>query len=149
MALDSKAFFQVRVAEVGLTEFWPAFELLGLGTMASFAFSCNFVPGNADETPFLEMALRLLGEEMERKLVPLRRLHFEACSLVAADSHRKSSVQDDEGRARKLPREELNARLQATRASLPGLDLTNEAEPSHTLMDKYVSMKETGDLRLI
>eukprot|EP00973_Karenia_brevis_P031338 4324886-Karenia_brevis.AAC.1 len=149
MAVDSKALFSSRVRELGLMEFSNQLEAHGYDTMANLAFSCNYVPGNADETPFLEVALRIMGDMGHLSLPSFRRLHYEACSMIAADTHRKTAGNEDENKPRKLPREELAARLEATRAALPGLDLTDECEPSHSLLDKLIAMKDSGELRHI
>eukprot|EP00973_Karenia_brevis_P063419 8815446-Karenia_brevis.AAC.1 len=67
--------------------------------------------------------------------------------MVAADAQRKASGIDDEVRPKKLPGPERNARLDAIKDRLVGLNIAGPMEPSHALVDKLVSMQESGALR--
>lgn len=53
---DSVAVFSSRAEEIGMDEkvLKPLHEA-GFTNMATFAFSCSYVPGIADEKPFLDM----------------------------------------------------------------------------------------------
>eukprot|EP00973_Karenia_brevis_P067681 9416565-Karenia_brevis.AAC.1 len=69
--------------------------------------------------------------------------------MLAADAQRKAVGAEDDSKPRKLPGPERNARLNSVRAELVGLDVRGILEPSHTLVDKFVSMKESGELRYL
>ena len=70
----------------------------------------------------------------------VRRLHFEACTLIVA--HAKQQVLGDSGAegVKKLPQAEKQARLVQQQGRLPGLSITGELQPSHALIDLAASM---------
>ena len=89
-ALDSVAVFEQRAKELGVLDS----ELLiaktnGWNTYAGFAFSCNYVPGAADDTSFRAMCAAITGtggsEPEPARLTVLRRVFFESYTLAAAE----------------------------------------------------------------
>ena len=150
MSLNSKAVFQARVKECQLYEYWNRFEALGWTTMGAFAFSANHQPGSPDETSFLnEVVIPVVGDVNHPLKAMLRRLHFEAFSMVAEEARRRASRTDDEEKPRKLPLAEKAVRLQAIQDELVGLDISGELEPSDHLVDRMVTMQEDGVLKFI
>ena len=73
----------------------------------------------------------------------IRRLHFEASTLVVA--HLKAQVTPDQGieAVKKIPAAEKQARLVAQQARLTGLQIVGELQPSHSLVDLVASMIES------
>eukprot|EP00973_Karenia_brevis_P028055 3862874-Karenia_brevis.AAC.1 len=69
--------------------------------------------------------------------------------MVAADAQRCASGLEDEPKPKKLPGAERQARLEEVRSELSGLNIVGRLEPSHALVDKMVSMQESGAVRHI
>eukprot|EP00973_Karenia_brevis_P063913 8884316-Karenia_brevis.AAC.1 len=69
--------------------------------------------------------------------------------MLAADAQRKAVGIEEDTKPRKLPGPERNARMAAVRQELVGLSVHGIMEPSHTLVDKFVAMKESGELRYV
>ena len=148
MAIESTALFKKKISQFGLNDYQDKFEALGWNTMADFAFSANFHPGNADEQPFIqEVVIPILGEESHPKKAALRRLFFEAFTAIAADAHHRATQTDEDTRTRKLPKEERELRMALLKAELTGLSIEGPLEPSHTLINKCHEMAESGELR--
>ena len=84
---DSTAVFKKRFIEIGLTDAnYEAFNAEGLNTLGTFAFSCNYAPGAADERPLVTLAAKVLGDAPTTKeMACIRRLFSEAYSTIAAD----------------------------------------------------------------
>ena len=63
--IDSEAYFDGRLAAVGVSSLVAvSMRRMGWNTLASFAYSSSFVPGQGDDTAFVEGVLkRLLGED--------------------------------------------------------------------------------------
>lgn len=95
-------------------------------TTAEFDAFCTQINGGTDMTI----------SEISR----VRRLHFEACTLIVA--HTKQQVLGDSGAegVKKLPQAEKQARLVQQQGRLPGLSITGELQPSHALIDLAASM---------
>ena len=74
----------------------------------------------------------------------MRRLHFEASTMIVA--HLKSQVSQESGQegVRKLPVAEKVARLERQQARLSGVSITGELQPSHALIDLVASMCDTN-----
>ena len=108
-----------------------------------------FVPGQGDDTAFVEGVLkRLLGEDyLEQADSPrLRRLYYESHTLAVADLRRRIDRTDDDAPVR-VPMEEKKVRILRLRSRLPGLDITGVMEPSHRLIDSLAQQLESGQLR--
>ena len=76
----------------------------------------------------------------------VRRLHFEACTMIVA--HTKQQVLGDAGTdgVKKLPQAEKQARLVQQQGRLTGLSITGELQPSHALIDIVASMLENNSV---
>ena len=151
MALDSASFFKDRAVQVGLP---PAavesLELQGWTSMARFAFACPAAPGTGDDAIFRRDVVQpVLGMAPQPgALANLRRLFFEAYTLVASDM--KTRVErTDEDPPRKLPRVERQDRLTALQQRLPGSRLSDEREPAPALIDSFNQMSEDGVLKYV
>jgi hypothetical protein len=150
MALDSEAFFNARLVQLGLEEHVNSFATFGWTTMAKFGFGANYVPGRADETPFInDIIVPLFGDANAPQKPIIRRLFFEAYTMAASDIQRRTSKPDEEDKPKKIPVAERAARFKLMQDQLCGLTLTGELEPSNLLVDKLVEMEDTGELRYI
>lgn len=150
MALNSVAVFKERVKECQLMTYWERFELNGWTTLGAFAFAANHMPGNPDETSFVvEVVIPILGVEASPLKAMLRRLHFEAYSMIAEDARRRSMRSEDDDKPRKLPQAEKAVRIKAVREELVGLDITGDLEPSDNVVDRLVAMQEDGILKYL
>lgn len=141
---DSKAVFKARFLELGLTEEqFRLFDAEALNTMGTFAFSCNFAPGGADEKPLVSLVTKILaGEPSTFEMSCLRRLFSEAYSTIAAEI--KSQVEaSDEMSAKRLAPAERAQRLKDQQQRLTGLELRGNYEPGDTLVDRCVAAYES------
>jgi hypothetical protein len=149
-SLDSVAVFAKRVEELKLGPYLNEFTTLGWDSMGSFAFSCAFSPGQADDSSFLsEVVVPLLKDPAHVLKPQLRRLFFEAYTLAALDVQRRASPTDDMEKPKKLPAPERLSRLRVLKARLKGLVIAEELEPSDALIDKFNAQKEDGNLRFV
>ena len=101
-------------------------------TAAEFDAFCNSVNGGVDMT---------LSESAK-----VKRLHFEACTMIIA--HTKQQVSGDTGvdGVRKLPVAEKQARLLKQQQRLTGVAITGELQPSYALIDLAASMLENNSV---
>ena len=74
----------------------------------------------------------------------VRRLHFEACTLIVAHTKQQVWLHASVKGGRKLPTAEKQARLQQQQARLPGVSISGELQPSNALIDLAASMMETN-----
>ena len=149
--LDSSAVFTARAGEIGLNEDEVnQLRALNLDTFGKFAFACNYVPGQADESPLIRLVSRVCSASPppEDRVPLVRRLFFESYTLAAADL--RSRLDKKEGdEPRKLAQAERASRHTAQVARLRGLDLVGELEPSHALVDVVFQMLEDNQLKYI
>ena len=121
------------------------FEQHGFSTLADFAFCGNYTPGAAGDAKFLIEAKKILGVELP-KINPLRRLHFEAYTLLQADMRRQIE-KVDEDKPRPLSIAERNARRTMLAPQLEGLDMNGIHNVSDALVDQFSHLKETQKLK--
>eukprot|EP00435_Cladocopium_sp_Y103_P066897 s26_g29.t1 len=147
---DSTAVFKKRFLEIGLTSAnFDAFNAEGLNTMGTFAFSCNYAPGSADERPLVTLATKVLGTEPSTKeMACIRRLFSEAYSTIAADIRSKVEA-SDESSVKKLALAERSQRLKDQQTRLAGLDLRGNYEPGGSLVDRCVASYESDRISYI
>ena len=142
MALDSAASFKSRMVELGLPQpHIDAFEARQVKTYATFAFISPYQPNATDETPFVDALKSILGAEPGDYLPVYRRLFYEAHTMAIQDLRLK--LDNREGQEpRKLAMPERMERLSRLKASLTGLTMDAQLEPSHALVDRIVAMAE-------
>jgi hypothetical protein len=115
--------------------------LASLDTVAGFAFSCNYVPGAADDTAFVAM-VKSVNQNVDprmRMLSSMRRLFFE-CYSLAADDIRSRAERCEDAPVRKLAGPERLSRYDVLQLRLKGLLLEVDAEPSNAIVD-YISQR--------
>ena len=99
-------------------------------TQADFDLFCGNINGHTEMT--ISEAARV------------RRLHFEACTLIIAHTKQQVSLDASAEGSRKLPVAEKQARLLQQQERLTGVSLTGELQPSFALIDLAASMLETN-----
>ena len=148
--VDSKAIFRHRCLAVGLpTEVVDRLDLRGWNTFAHFAHAPTATPGTAGAEAAVKVVLdAVLGETFAAHEAALRRLHWEAWTLTAADLKRKVDG-TDEASPRKLPVAEIGARLQILTPKIAPLKLQGILEPSHASINLFAAMLDEGRLRYV
>ena len=105
------------------------------------------------QMPASENAFRTFATDLNNGIEPsitmmslLRRLHFEAVTMVVA--HLKTNVTTDAGveGSRKLPPVEKLARLQEQQGRLKGLTIKGEMQPSYALIDLIAGIHDSGSI---
>lgn len=76
----------------------------------------------------------------------VRRLQFEACTLIVAHTKQQVSLDANAEIGRKLPAAEKQARLQQQQGRLGELNIAGELQPSHALIDLAASMLESNTI---
>ncbi|CAE7037204.1 unnamed protein product [Symbiodinium sp. CCMP2592] len=135
--------------EVGLSrESLRALADHGIDTLSKLAYSCG-QPGTPlpqsefDDFISTVMPAALLGEKGR-----VKRLLFESQALLLNDL-REQVTQPDKWSTRDVPTVERQKRMEAVRASIPGVVLEGSLEPSHGLLNAACRMEREGQLRYI
>ena len=119
-----------------------------LTTFMRMAFAIGTPQTPASDDTFREFATDLNGgiEPSITVMSLLRRLHFEAVTMVVA--HLKTNVSIDAGMegGRKLPPVEKVARLNEQQARLRGLTIRGELRPSYALVDLVAGIHDSGSI---
>jgi hypothetical protein len=148
-ALDSVAVFKARCTDVGLLAHDTTnLGTAGLDTVAGFAFSCNYVPGAADDAAFVTMVTTVNQgvDPPTRMLSSMRRLFFECYSLAAAEVRSRAERCEDSP-VRKLAGPERLNRYDVLQLRLQGLLLEDDLEPSNAIVDYISQMVEDNQIR--
>ena len=142
MALDSAASFKARMRDLGLPQtHQDAFEGRNVRTFAAFAFISPYQPNSQDEKPFVDALTDILGVAPGDHLPKYRRLFYESHTMAIQDLRVRLDSREGQ-EPRKLAMPERMERLGRLKASLTGLTLDAQLEPSHALVDRVVSMAE-------
>ena len=145
--VDSEASFAARCSEVcGDSNLHAKLIAADIKTYSNLAFSCGTPRVQPNEAEFKAFADEICGGEASIGMVSkLRRLHFEASTLVVAQL--RTMVEGDAPDApRKLPGAEKASRLQQVKKLLPGIVIEGELEPSHALIDLVAHMGECNSI---
>jgi hypothetical protein len=142
--VDSEASFLARSKAIGFPQ-----ELIqklvdaGINSAAKLAFSCNYNPQSNDDKPLEDMITAANGGNPITlgQMACLRRMFFEAHTLVMADLKTQVEKTDDQA-PRKIPAPERNARYEAQQRRLLGVALSGELEPAHSLIDAVLQQAE-------
>jgi len=122
----------------------------GWNTLATFAYSCSYVPGQSSDDSFVKEVLEkvIVAHESSPDSPKLRRLFFESHTLAIQDLRRRSERTESDP-VLKLPIEERNVRMTRLRAKYVGFEIEGIHEPSHALVDAIAAMLETGQIRYV
>ena len=150
MALvDSQATFQVHCDKIDATGWLKnVMTRNSLRTFSDLGFAVGTPQSPASAGDFDAFCTQLNnGTDMTISEVSrVRRLHFEACTLIVAHTKQQVSLDSSVEGSRKLPAAEKQARLQQQQARLGGLNISGELQPSHALIDLAASMLESNTI---
>ena len=112
-------------------------------TFGKLAFCSAYRPGQSDEAPLMQALAAILGRAVRDDEAPaLRRLHFEASTMIMSDM--KSRVErTDASEPKRLPMAERTARLERQKTDLVGVVINQDNEPSHQLVDRVFNSSRT------
>eukprot|EP00435_Cladocopium_sp_Y103_P011282 s3229_g2.t3 len=147
--IDSEKAFQKRCDELhdGLFDKMKGQNITSFST---FAFSVGSPQNPVSDSDFAQLTDSIFeGQTTLGTTAILRRLHFEACTLLVADMKTQSASVDASEPVRKLPYVEKTSRLEAQKKKLNGLLHSPEQQPSHSLIDSVFSMMESGSLTYV
>lgn len=151
-AIESEAYFDSRLAIMGISlATITTMKAKGLLSLADFAFSSSYIPGQGNDGSFVTGVLEvLIGPNFADSpdTPKLRRLYFEAHTLSVADLRRRTERTDSDQPV-KLPAEERVVRLARLKRRLIGFDIAGVYEPSHSLIDLMTQMLETSQIKYI
>ena len=148
--VDSEAVFASRAAAIGLSaEVIQLFKDGGIATLGNLAFASSYVPGSSDDSPFTDLAKKVLGREGSLgEMAMIRRLFNE--SYAATSAEMKTLVeQTDEAPNRKLAAAERAERFSSQQKRLKGINMQGQMEPGDSLVDLAVNIYESDRLRYI
>ena len=145
--IDSKASFDAQCDKIDESEeLKKLMHRNNLRCFSELGYAIGTPQTPASDAEFRAFCTRLnSGAELDMASVSrVRRLHFEASTLVVA--HLKSQVSPEQGTeaVKKIPAAEKQARLVMQQARLTGLHIIGELQPSHALIDLVASMIESN-----
>ena len=151
MALvESNAAFVQRCGEIDPTgDFGTALANQNLTTFSSLAFSMGTPQTPPSDQQFTALAATVFGGGATLgQTSMLRRLHFEATTLMIASIKQKvdGETADKAESVKKIPAAEKRYRLQQQERRLAGIVISGELEPSHQLLDLANNILETGSI---
>ena len=149
--IESVAAFESRARAFGINDAdRGAVAAKGLNTFAAFAFLVPYNPSGVGEDAVLREALKdVLGHEPDTTgMAKFRRLQFESHTQMLSDTKARLE-RTDEHAPRKLPGPERAARHKDQLARLVSVQITQDNEPSHALLDLAQQMVEDAQIRHI
>ena len=147
MALvDSQASFEKRCNELqdGL---YDMLNDSGINTFSALAFAVGTPQAAPPDGDMQRFADRLMGGPASlAELSIVKRIHFEAVTLVMYDLQKHSSSQDLTEPGRSLPFVEKQRRLVLQQDRITGISHKHEQQASHALIDACFQIVENGSL---
>eukprot|EP00435_Cladocopium_sp_Y103_P065553 s1396_g27.t1 len=147
--VDSAAAFERKCKELrGGDDLFTGLKNLGVSDFSTLAFTLGTPQKAPSDEQFAELGNKVFGVPTIGQLALLRKLHFEATTLMVASINEqvKSDTADPTTLAKRLPAAEKQSRLETQTKRLAGLRLVGELSPSHLLLDLTNAMVETGVL---
>ena len=150
MALvDSRATFQVHCDKIDSSGWLKRIMTRNqLRTFSDLGFAVGTPQSPASAADF-DAFCNQLNNSVDMTISEVawvRRLHFEACTLIVAHTKQQVNLDANMESSRKLPAAEKQSRLQQQQARLTGVSITGEMQPSHALIDLAASMLETNTI---
>ena len=149
---ESQAVFEAKLKDMGLEGYKDEMTRRGWTTMSAFAFASSWAPGSGDDQAFIQQVARpLTGAGDHADLPKLRKLYHEAYTIVAAElrSRLEGTQEADGSKTRKLPPVERKTRWAQLKAMYGHLQLSDQLEPAHHVVDKFHSMRVEGELKYL
>ena len=135
---ESSAVFEAKLKDLGLDGYKDDMAHRGWTTLSTFAFASSWAPGSGDDTAFVtQVVTPILGRADHADLPKLRKLHHGAYTVVAAElRQRLEGTQEADGsKTRKLPPVERKTRWAQLRATYAHLQISDQLEPAHHVVD--------------
>ena len=144
--VDSVPVFESRCKRIDIPEaVIKKLASLGWNTYATYAFC---IQNHSDDKAFEDTVLKpVLAADMTHA-AKLRRMFLESYTMTASDLKRASEATDTE-QPRKLPPQEMNARLELLQAKLLPLKIQDRLEPSQSLVGLAIQMAEEQRVRYV
>lgn len=144
--IDSEAAFQKRCDEL-LDGLHDMFTHLQVTTFSSLAFTVGTPQQPVSEHDMQRFADRVVqGPASIAELSIVRRIHFEAQTLVMSDIRKQAVAGDTSEPSKSLPYVEKRRRLEAQQTRITGLSHMHEQRASHGLIDLCFHIVESGAL---
>ncbi|CAJ1411473.1 unnamed protein product [Effrenium voratum] len=146
MALvDSRAAFEQRCQEIDSSgDLFRGLDSQNIRTFSQLAFISGTPQQPMNQDDFSQLSAQVFGEGADLGVAAnLRRLQFEAATLVVADLKSKVSS-SSQPEATQLPAAEKAARKRDQRARLRGILAKGELEPSDALLDLAAGIVESN-----
>ena len=117
-----------------------------LRTFSDLGFAVGTPQSPAAQTEFDQFCVTINGgtDMTISEAARVRRLHFEACTLIIAHTKQQVSLDATVEGSRKLPVAEKQSRLIQQQGRLAGISITGELQPSYALVDLAASMLESN-----
>ena len=144
--VDSEPVFAARCDRISIPEaVCKKLKSLGWDTYGTFAFC---IQNQSDEKAFNETVLKpVLGAD-QTHAAKLRRLYMESFTMAAAELKRQTEATEYDT-PRKLPTQELAARLELLQKQIRPLIIKDRLEPSHALINAAAQMVEDCRVKYI
>ncbi|CAE7277534.1 unnamed protein product, partial [Symbiodinium sp. KB8] len=147
--VESAHHFKLRCTEVGLSrETLRAFADHGIDTLSKLAYSCGQPGTPLPQTEFDDFVASLIPAALLGEKGSVKRLLFESQALLLNDL-REQVTQPDKWSTKDVPIVERQKRMEAVKASIPGVVVEGPLEPSHGLLNAACGMEREGQLRYI
>ena len=145
--VDSAAAFERKCKDLrGGDILYEGLSALGITDFSTLAFTLGTPQKPPTDDQFDTLGNRVFDNPTLGQLALLRKLHFEATTLMVASINEqvKSDSADPSSLVKRLPAAEKQARLEMQMKRLAGLKISGELSPSHQLLDLTNAMVETG-----
>ena len=145
--VDSAAAFERKCKELrGGEDLYTGLIGLGVKDFSTLAFTLGTPQKAPSDQQFEELGSKVFGVATVGQLALLRKLHFEATTLIVASINEqvKSDTVDPTSLTKRLPAAEKQSRLDSQAERLAGLNIKGELLPSHQLVDLTNAMMESG-----
>ena len=147
--VESTYHFKSRCTEVGLSrETLRAFADHGIDTLSKLAYSCGQPGSPLPQTEFDDFVANLIPSALLGEKGSVKRLLFESQALLLNDL-REQVTQPDKWSTKDVPTVERQKRMEAVKASIPGVVVEGPLEPSHGLLNAACRMEREGQPRYI
>ncbi|OLP81842.1 hypothetical protein AK812_SmicGene37550 [Symbiodinium microadriaticum] len=135
--------------KVGLSrETLRAFADHGIDTLSKLAYSCGQPGSPLPQTEFDDFVANLIPSALLGEKGSVKRLLFESQALLLNDL-REQVTQPDKWSTKDVPTVERQKRMEAVKASIPGVVVEGPLEPSHGLLNAACRMEREGQPRYI
>ena len=144
--IDSEAAFQKRCDEL-MDGLHDMFTHLQIATFSSLAFTVGTPQQAVSEHDMQRFADRVIqGPASLAEVSIVRRIHFEAQTLVMSDLRKQAVAGDTSEPSKSLPYVEKRRRLEAQQTRITGISHMHEQRASHGLIDLCFHIVESGAL---